>query len=283
MTQTVTAALSRDDPGLRRVGRLLRTVGIAGVAAGLIAIVVGLWLLHDLDGMFGRSLHLTSDSMATVDSSLAVAAESVALVEAGLGDAERTSRGLEESLSEGADLLAETARLTRSDVAESLESLKRSMPALIQVSSTIDTTLRAVDDLPVGPEYDPDEPFDESLRALQDDLDGLPGDLRRQADAIDEAGENMAVVSRQSVGIADSMQDVRNNLRRAGRVLGEYQATTGQAHEMLERTQADLGRRLWILRSLVVALGLIYCVGQILPIYLGNRMAKMFSAPESDA
>ncbi len=283
MTQTVTAALSRDDPGLRRVGRLLRTVGIVGVAAGLIAIVIGLWLLHDLDGMFGRSLRLTSDSMATVDSSLAVAAESVALVEAGLGDAERTSRGLEESLSEGADLLAETARLTRSDVAESLESLKRSMPALIQVSSTIDTTLRAVDELPVGPEYDPDEPFDESLRALQDDLDGLPGDLRRQADAIDEAGENMAVVGRQSVGIADSMQDVRSNLRRAGRVLSEYQATTGQANELLERTQADLGRRLWILRSLVVALGLIYCVGQILPIYLGNRMAKMFAAPESDA
>lgn len=282
MTQTVTAALSRDDPGLRRVGRLLRTVGIAGVAAGLIAIVVGLWLLHDLDGMFGRSLHLTSDSMATVDSSLAVAAESVALVEAGLGDAERTSRGLEGSLSEGADLLAETARLTRNDVAESLESLKRSMPALIQVSSTIDTTLRAVDELPVGPEYDPDEPFDESLRALQDDLDGLPGDLRRQADAIDEAGENMAVVSRQSVGIADSMQDVRNNLRQAGRVLSEYQATTGQAHELLERTQADLGRRLWILRSLVIALGLIYCVGQILPIYLGNRMANMFAPPESD-
>lgn len=281
MTQTVTAALSHDDPGLWRVGRLMRIVGIVGVVAGLIAVVIGLWLLHDLDDMFGRSLALTSDSLATVDSSLTVAAESVGLVGAGLGDAERTSRGLEESLSEGADLLGETARLTRYDVAESLESFERSMPALIQVTGTIDTTLRAVDQLPVGPEYDPDEPFDESLRALQDDLDGLPDDLRAQADAIDDAGDNLATVGRQSVDIADSMQEVRTNLSRAGRVLNDYQATTSEAHELLEQTQADLRRRVWILRALVIALGLIYCIGQILPMYLGNRMASLFGPPES--
>ena len=283
MTQTVTAALNRDDPGLRRVGRLMRTVGIVGVAAGLIAVAIGLWLLHDLDEVFGRSMLLTSDSLVTVDSSLSVAAESIALVGTGLRDAERTSRGLEASLSEGADLLDETARLTRNDVAESLDSLKRSMPALIQVTGTIDTTLRAVDELPVGPEYDPDEPFDESLRALQDDLDGLPDDLREQADAIDDAGDNMATVSRQSVDIADSMREVRSNLRDAGQVLGEYQATTSEARELLEETQSDLRRRLWILRSLVIVLGLIYCVGQILPIHLGNRMATLFAPPESES
>lgn len=281
MTQTVTAPPSHHDLGLRRVGRLMRTVGIVGVAAGFIAVAIGLWLLHDLDDIFGRSLTLTSDSLATIASSLSVAAESIALVGDGLGDAERTSRGLEKSLSEGADLLDETARLTRNEVAESLESFERSMPALIQVSGTIDTTLRAVDELPVGPEYDPDEPFDESLRALHDDLDGLPDDLREQADAIDAAGDNMATVGRQSVDIANSMQEVRTSLGEAGEALDEYQATTSQARDLLERTQADLGRRLWILRGLVMALGLIYCVGQILPIYLGNRMANQFAPPES--
>ena len=275
----VSTALSRHDPGLRRVGRLMRTVGLVGVVAGVGAIAVCLWLLHDVDRVFGRSLVVSAESLATVDDSLGVAAESVAAVGAGLDDAEQTSRGLESSLTDGADLLQETARLTRNDVASSLESFQRSLPALIEVSGTVDRTLRAVDQLPVGPEYNPEEPFDESLRSLQEDLDGLPGDLREQAAAIDEAGDNLAIVGRQSVDIADSLQDVRVNLDRAGRVLGDYQATAGEARGLLEETQADLGRRLWILRALVVVLGLVYCIGQVLPIYLGHRMATMFAPP----
>jgi hypothetical protein len=277
MTQTVTARLHRRDPGLRRVGRLMRTMGVIGVLAGVVAVAVALWLLHDLDTLLGRSLTLTSESLATVDASLTVASDSVSTVNDGLEDAEQTSRGLEDSLDEGADLLRQTARLTRYDIATSLESFERSLPALIQVSGTVDRTLRAVDDLPVGPEYDPEEPFDETLLALQDDLDGLPEDLRDQADTIDDAGDNLGRVGRQSVEIADSLTEVRTNLEEAGRVLGEYQTTAGRARDLLEQTQSDLDRRLWVLRGLVIVLGVIYCFGQILPIYLGKRMAETFT------
>jgi hypothetical protein len=281
VTETMLARLQRQDPTLRRVGRLIRTVGIAGVVAGLAAIAVGLWLIQDLDALLGRSLTLTSESLTTVDSSLMVAAESVTVVGDGLADAESTSRGLEDSLANGAVLLRETARLTRSDIAMSLESFERSMPALIQVSGTVDQTLRAVDNLPVGPEYDPEEPFDETLQALQEDLDGLPEDLRDQADAIDEAGGNLARVGRQSVEISTSLADVRASLTETGRVLDQYQATTGQARDLLDDTRSDLNRRLWVLRALVIVLGIIYCFGQLLPIYLGSRMATTFAAQDS--
>jgi methyl-accepting chemotaxis protein len=276
VTQTTIARLQRSDPALRRIGRLMRTVGIAGVVSGLAAIAVGLWLIQDLDVLLRRSLTLTTESLTTVDSSLMVAAESVTLA-----DAERTSRGLEDSLADGSALLRETARLTRSDIATSLESFERSMPALIQVSGTVDQTLRAVDNLPVGPEYDPAEPFDETLQALQQDLDGLPEDLRDQADAIDAAGDNLGRVGRQSVEISDAMAEVRASLTETGRVLDEYQATTGQARDLLADTRSDLNRRLWVLRALVIVLGVIYCFGQLLPIYLGKRMATTLAEPDS--
>jgi methyl-accepting chemotaxis protein len=281
VTQTTIARLQRSDPALRRIGRLMRTVGIAGVVSGLAAIAVGLWLIQDLDVLLRRSLTLTTESLTTVDSSLMVAAESVTVVGDGLADAERTSRGLEDSLADGSALLRETARLTRSDIATSLESFERSMPALIQVSGTVDQTLRAVDNLPVGPEYDPAEPFDETLRSLQQDLDGLPEDLRDQADAIDAAGDNLGRVGRQSVEISDAMAEVRASLTETGRVLEEYQATTGQARDLLADTRSDLNRRLWVLRALVIVLGVIYCFGQLLPIYLGKRMATTLTEPDS--
>lgn len=280
LDQTVTGRLSRDDPGLRRVGRLMRAVGVAGVLAGVIAVAVSLWLLHDLDTLLGRSLRLTSESLTTVDSALTVAADSVAVVGDGLADAETTSRGLKDSLAEGADLLDQTARLTRNDIARSLESFERSMPALIEVSGTVDTTLRAVDRLPIGPTYDPDEPFDESLRELQKDLKGLPDDLRAQADTIEAAGGNLDAVGDQSVQIAGSIADVRASLDDAGRVLDEYRSTTSRTRDLLEQTEAELTRRIWVLRGMVVVLGAIYCFGQLLPIHLGNRMTKTF-VPES--
>ena len=282
MTQTVTTLLRRRDPGPRRVGRLMIAVGMCGVLAGVAAVAVGLWLLTDLQDLLGRSLGLSAQSLTAVDSSLAVATESVTVVQEGLGDAEITSRGLQGSLTEGAALLEETARLTRNDVAASLESVERSMPALIQVGGTIDTTLRTVDQLPLGADYSPQEPFDVTLRALQEDLAGLPDDLREQADAIAAAGGTLRKVGGQSVAVADSISEVRSSLDDAGRVLGEYQTTASDARGLLDQTEADLARRLLVVRVLVVVLGLIYCAGQVLPMYLGYRLTEVFGNAQLD-
>lgn len=274
MTRTATITVQRDDVSLRRFGRVLRAIGLVGVVAGITAIVAGLWLLRDLDALLGRSLVLTAESLGTVDASLVVATDSVGVINEGLARAERTSRGLEDSLEDGADLLAETGSILRSDVASSLESVERTMPTLIQVGGTIDATLRAVDDLPVGLSYTPDEPFDETLRALQEDLDGLPEDLRAQADTVDEAGDNLREVGVQGEAIAGSISEVRTSLEEAGEVLGRYRSTAGEARTLLEDTTTDLERRLLVLRVLVVVLGVVYCAGQALPLYLGHRLAE---------
>ena len=274
MTRTATITAQRGDVSLRRFGRVMRAIGLVGVVAGITAIVAGLWILRDLDALLGRSLVLTSESLGTVDASLVVATDSVGVINDGLARAERTSRGLEGSLNDGADLLAETGTLLRSDVASSLESVQRTMPTLIEVGGTIDATLRAVDDLPVGLTYNPDEPFDETLRTLQADLDGLPEDLRTQADTVDEAGDNLRKVGAQGKEIAGSISEVRTSLEEAGEVLGQYRSTAGEARTLLEDTTIDLNRRLLVLRVLVVVLGVVYCAGQALPLYLGHRLAE---------
>jgi len=285
VTRTATITVQRDDVSLRRFGRVMRAIGLVGVVAGITAIVAGLWLLRDLDALLGRSLVLTAESLGTVDASLVVATDSVGVINDGLARAERTSRGLEDSLNEGASLLDETGRKLRGDVASSLESVERTMPTLIQVGGTIDATLRAVDRLPVGPTYTPEEPFDETLRALQEDLDGLPEDLRAQADTVDEAGDNLREVGAQGEAIAGSISEVRTSLEEAGEVLGRYRSTAGEAKTLLEDTTADLDRRLLVLRVLVVVLGVVYCAGQALPLYLGHRLAEARTTiiPDVDA
>jgi hypothetical protein len=173
--------------------------------------------------------------------------------------------------------------LTRTEVAQSLEAVQQTLPTLIQVGGTIDGTLRTIDQLGVGTEYAPEEPFDETLRALEQSLGGLPDDLREQANSIDAAGDNLRTVGTQSVEVAGAIGDVRSTLEEAGAVLGEYQSTAGQAATLLDGTRTDLGQRMLLLRILVVALGIIYCAGQLMPLYLGHRLAKAFApAPPVD-
>ncbi|HEX6257101.1 MAG TPA: hypothetical protein VFZ70_14940 [Euzebyales bacterium] len=273
MTGTATAPGQRSDLGLPRFGRVMRTVGIVGVLSGVLAAAIGLWLLRDLDVLLERSLGLTAESLTTVDSSLSVATDSVAVVGDGLTDAEDTSRGLKGTLDEGADLLNQTSQLLRGDVAASIESLGQSLPTIIEVGGTIDSTLQALDELPVGPTYEPEEPFDETLQALSDNLEGLPADLRRQATTIDSAGDNLRDVGQQGQEVATAIADVRTTLDEANEVLGQYEATASEARTLIEDTTADLGRRLNVLRALVILLGIVYCASQGLLLYMGHRLA----------
>lgn len=274
MTPTATTAIELGEPGSRRFGRAMRAVGLLGVLTGVAAIVAGLWLLRDLDVLFGRSLHLTADSLRTVDESLSVAGDTVAVVGDGLASAEQTSRGLEASLTEGAALLDETGRILRGDVASSLESVEATMPTLIEVGATIDTTLRAVGSLSGTTSYNPEEPFDETLTELQRDLNGLPEDLVAQADTIDDAGDNLRRVGAQGEAVAASIGDVRASIDGAGEVLARYHVTANDARMLIEQTTADLDRRVLVLQILVVVLGIVYCAGQVLVLYVGHHLAE---------
>jgi methyl-accepting chemotaxis protein len=274
VTGTVTTSEQRSELGVRRFGRVMRSVGIVGVLSGVVAAAIGLWLLRDLDVLLERSLGLTAESLTTVDASLSVATDSVAVVGDGLSEAEDTSRGLKGTLDDGAALLEQTSGLLRGDVAASIESLSESLPTIIQVGGTIDTTLQALDELPVGPTYEPQEPFDETLQALSDDLDGLPADLRRQAATIDRAGDNLREVGVQGDEVATAIADVRTTLDEANAVLNQYEATATNARTLIDDTTADLGRRLNVLRGLVVLLGAVYCASQGLLLYMGHRLAR---------
>lgn len=274
MTSTATTTIEVRDPGFRRFGRVMRAIGLIGVVTGLAAIAAGLWLLRDVDVLFGRSLNLTADSLRTVDESLTVAGDTVAVVGDGLARAEQTSRGLEATLTEGAALLDETGRILRGDVASSLESVEATMPTLIQVGATIDSTLRAVGTISGGTSYNPEEPFDQTLTELRQDLDGLPEDLVAQAATIDEAGDNLRLVGAQGEAVAASIGDVRATVDEAGEVLARYQVTATDARTLIERTTADLDRRVLVLQILVVVLGVVYCAGQGLALYLGHRLAE---------
>lgn len=255
-------------------GRLLVGIGLLGLFASLAGIVIGRGLVTQTDLALERSLALTADTLEALQSSIVVAEETMALVEGGLAQAEATTRDLVTTVEDGSEIMTSTADLTEGRLADGLESVEESLPALVEVASVIDVTLSALSSIPFGPSYSPDEPFDESVREIQRSIAGVPDDLRAQAAMIREAGVNLGEVGEGTAAISEDLAAIRLGLTGAVDVLSTYTATATDAADLIAETRAGLGRQATMARLLVTLLGLTVAAGQIVPLGLGWTLLR---------
>jgi hypothetical protein len=255
-------------------GRVLVAIGILGVLAGLGGIILGQLLITSADQALTRSLVLTGETLTALQDAIVVAEETVALVEDGLVQAEATTAEVAVTVDDGATLLRSTADLTEDRIADSLAAFEASLPGLIDVAAVMDRTLTALAALPFGPDYNPQEPFDESLRELQRSLQGVPSDLRDQADLIRQTGDSLEAVGEGTTAIAADLGEIREGLDGALRVLRDSTATATSASALVGETEAGLRVQLGLARALVALLGLTTAAGQIVPLALGWMLLR---------
>lgn len=256
-------------PGERAVGRALIALGVLGVLAGLAVAVVGWWLVGAARDAADVSLALTAQTLETLDASVALSAQTVATLDDGLGDVQRATASAGAALGRGEELLAASAELTGTQLADAVAAADRSLPAVERVAGVIDTTLRALDALPVGPAYDPDQPFDQSIRDLQAALGPVPGELRAQADLLEELSASVGSAGRDAAAIAEDVGAVDASLDEASRLLASYAASGAEAGERVAQARAQARAQAGAARFALVALGLSAALGQVVPLTAG--------------
>lgn len=250
-------------------GRVLLGIGTVGALVSVLAMVVGWRFLSELDGALESSLGVTAEALDALDASVALADETVGRIEAVLTRTERTTDELAGTIDDTAAALEGVADLSEQELAGSLAAVERSLPALIDVAAVIDRTLGALSRVPFGPDYDPDEPFDDSLREIQRQMDGLPEGLREQAALIRDGQRGLSDLGRGVEGLADEVGAMAATLAAADELLDEYASTAGEAQQVIADSDSSLGTQLAVARGLVVALGLVLVVGQLVPLGLG--------------
>lgn len=231
--------------------------------------MVGWRFVGELDSALESSLGVTAEALEALDATVALADETIGQIEEVLSGVESTTGRVGATVEDTSTALEEIARLSEQEIADSLAAVEGSLPALIDVAGVIDRTLGALNNLPFGPDYDPEQPFDESLRDIQRELDGLPEGLREQAQLIRDARQSLAVVGRSVDALADDLGAVTATLGSADQLLDEYAATTSEAQQVLSESTATLGTQLTLARGLIVGLGLVFLGGQLVPLGLG--------------
>jgi hypothetical protein len=272
----------------RTVGLALLGIGGVGVVVSLVATVVGLRFLGHLDTALEGSVGVAAEAVDALGATVELAGETVAGVTVILDRTARTTTDLSRALADAEDILLATADLSEDQIAGSLQAVESTLPALIQVAAVIDRTLSALSVIPFGPDYDPDEAFDDSLRAIQREFDGLPEALREQAELIRDGAGELGTTREGTAAIARDLRELRTTLVASNELLDRYAATATEARRLVAVDDADLGRQLGLARLLVLVLGLTLAAGQLLPLGTGwlllrPELARTFLlGPEGD-
>lgn len=259
-----------DRPRARRAaGMALLAAGTLGVVAGLAVTVIGWRLVGSLDASVGRSLALTAEALVALDGSLQLSADTVAVLDRGLADVRRATDEAATALTDGERLVGDSARLTGTRLADAVAAVDRSLPAVERVAAVIDDTLVALDALPVGPEYDPEEPFDASIRDLAGALRGVPEELRAQSEVLEGVAASLGDAGRSAGAVAEDVGVLDAQLDEAADLLTSYAATGERARTLVAGARDQMAGQVAAGRLAVAALGMSAALGQIVPLAAG--------------
>jgi hypothetical protein len=254
---------------LRRpvVGRVLVAIGTVGVVVTLVATVVGIRLIGSLDRALTDSVGVAAEAIDALGATVELAGETTARLTVTLRRTATTTRDLSAALSDAEGVLRATADISEDQVAGSVAGVEDALPALVQVAAVIDRTLSALSAVPFGPDYDPEEPLDTSLRTVQAELDGLPEALREQAELIRDASRDLRTARVGTAAIADDLDGLVTTLERSTELIARYEATAGEARGLV--AAEDLSGQLVAARVLLLILGVTVALGQLLPLGAG--------------
>jgi hypothetical protein len=228
--------------------------GVIALLASLAGAVIGWVIIDSIAGDLGNSVGVSESVLTAIE-------ETVNLVESVASEVDGSLSTASDSIESAADAgedtsgrLEDVADFLDGDLVEDIEALQRSMPAAIQAAGAIDDTLGALSLF--GVEYDPDEPFDVSLMAVEDALSGLPDELVAQAAAV----RGLVPASRQfaedASALAGSLRALGGSLESSQEVIVSYRDTLERARSVVGDTDSSLTSNILLLRSLVITMAL---------------------------
>lgn len=273
---TNSAEPSDNDPARPEYDRAL---GVAGIAIGVLVIVgaiIAAFLGWRLIGRAGESvaatLDVTRSVVQTIDDTIQVA--DLAVTEAGDGlDTIRVALiGTQETLTTAGLVLTDTATLVGTDIPDGLDSVRETMPALIQSAQLIDSALGALSF--AGIDFSPDQPPQNSLADVDAGLADVSVQLRESSAGLDDFGSDFESMSADVGSVAADLDGIVETLSRTDTLLDQYRTTTAATATVVDETAAGVADQTSDARLLLVLILGVVALGQVLPIGAGVLMLR---------
>jgi methyl-accepting chemotaxis protein len=261
--------------------------GLTGIGASVIGASLGREVVNKLGTELVSSLELVSLSLDRLEGSLLLVKTTMFDVGEGLVTVETTVRDLERSIAETQPLLQHLDSITSEQLPDSLDSVQRTMPSLVQVSGIIDDTLTRLSDFRIdrrilgvqiqfdlGINYDPEIPFDESVRQVGSSLDGLSDQLRALKQNIETSTENLDLLGQDLDSLAADLNVVNGRISEMGPLLDEYLRLVEDLSVRAIQIRNSIDSQLERAKSIVTLFAIWMGLTQLAPLYLGWELAR---------
>ncbi|WP_336250421.1 hypothetical protein [Stomatohabitans albus] len=246
---------------------VLRLIGLVGAFTATVGMVVGLWALNNVEAVLDDTLQLATTSLDALKSSSDLADSSLGSVRAGLEGIKGATQGMDGAFEKGETALVGIGDLVEKDISQSVRNLDGTMPGLIQVASTIDGAMAALNKSPLNLPYT-DRRFSENLNNLQQSLVPIADNLEEQGKNIKDTAANLRESGENVVSLNAQVSALSETVSATEKLLDEYDATLEQGVVNLRQSQQQMKFVVWICRFFVVVLAISYAALMVVPLQL---------------
>jgi methyl-accepting chemotaxis protein len=254
----------------RTVGKAMIAIGVAGIVIGLTTVVASHSMIRQVETSVDDSLQLTGEALSAVTDSIAVTDEIVGSVRSGMTSIQTTMATVEKSLGEGSTALTQGGEFLGGSLPKALEAVNGVLPTIQSIAKSVDDTLELLDEVPFGPNYQPVEPFDAAIGRLSAAMQPLPNELRTLSASFDNLTATSAVMARDVAKLGTDIAALNAKLVDVGVLLDRYSATAGKADALAQASRKDLANSANLTRWWLTLLGVVFALGQLVPIWLGS-------------
>lgn len=251
----------------RWLARFWFLAGVAGVVVALVGTVLGVLFVRSTRDAAVEALATTDRSLATFTDTAGVLSGMIDEVHTGLGGVQGTLADSAVTITRLGRLTANVGEIVSTDVADSLDSVSRSMPGVISTASVVDRTMRALRLL--GVDYSPEQPLDQALAAIEADLAEIPGTLRSQSGLFEEVAAGMSGIGSDSLDMAAEVALIRSSLNASGLLLDGYVDVAQRASDLVVEVTGRLESQARWAQLLTGILGLSIAAAMTLPATAG--------------
>ena len=266
----------------RILGLLMLLIGIGGIGIAIFGAQMGHQLVDRVGTNFEQTLTLTSDSLDTVSETLVLAKSSIADINTVVTTTGTTANNLATTVEDTRPLLEQISTVATDQVPDSLETVQDAFPSLEQVAGVIDRTMVTLNSFRIdeeifgfniqydlGIDYEPEIPFDQSVQALGQGLEGIPESLRAMEAYITVTNDNLETVSQDIRTLADDLQTVNGRINEFDPILDEYLVLVTDINDSTRQMRAQIEDESARLKNGITLAMVWLALTQIAPLYLG--------------
>ncbi len=253
-------------------GQALVGAGSIGLVLSLIAAIIAFVLAGRIDTSFKQTLGVTTDAIDAVDGSIRVSHQVVGTVGESLDTIASTLTTIQQSLTTSTGTLDTMHTFLQVSLPESINSINQVLPTIQSVATSIDTALRALSKLPIGPSYKPAVPFGETIQQLSDAVGAIPTTLQSLATNVDQLKESVAGLATDITRVSTVIAGLHTDVDAAQQALKTYTNTAAEAKSVASKARTEIHTDTVLARVLIIIIGLLFATASFSAVWVGRLL-----------